>query len=91
MSTPRKPRRTSAELSSRRDMIRKLIALPAAFTLMPLDLQGRSKPHEHVVGMAAEPPCPPDWIYIGDLVVRGVRYCVYLDAEGLMHAVKCDG
>lgn len=89
MSTKRKPKLPSSELTSRRQVIRQLVALPAAFTILPLALEGRSAPHDHVVGMAAAHPCPGNWTFIGEMVVNGVRMCVYRDPEGVMHAVAC--
>jgi hypothetical protein len=89
VSLPRKPKRTNSALKSRREVIRQLVALPAAFSIVPLSLGGRLTAHEHVVGMAAQHPCPTDWTFVGEMGVNGKKMCVYRDAGGGLHAIQC--
>jgi hypothetical protein len=89
LSSQRKPDRNDSELVSRRKVIGQLVALPAAFSIVPLRLEGRATPHEHVVGMAAQHPCPNTWTFVGEMTVNGRRMCAYQDPEGGLHAVEC--
>ncbi len=89
MASPRKPKGRNSALTSRREAIRKLVSLPAAFSIVPLALGGNLAPHEHVLGMAAQPPCPNDWTFFGEMTVDGRKMCVYRDADGGLHAILC--
>ena len=89
MSTQRKPEPLDSSLVSRRKIICQLAALPAAFSIVPLDLQGRAMPHEHIVGTSAQHPCPNTWTFVGEMIVNGKRMCAYRDPEGGLHAVEC--
>ena len=83
------PKWISSAFVSRREVIRHLVTLPPAFSILPLSLAGRPEPHEHVLGMAAQHPCPNTWTVVGEMTVNGKKMCVYRAADGGIHAVAC--
>ncbi len=78
-------RKTKASASTKR----KKFSLPRAFKLLPVTLKGRVKKHRHVVGAAAEAPCPPGWTFDSYITIGGHRYCIYRNEQGGILLVLC--
>ena len=89
MASQHKPKGGDSAHTSRREVIPKLVTLPAAITNVPLALDGRLTPHDHVVGMPAQHPCPNGWTFFGEMSIDGQKMCVYRDGDGGLHAIEC--
>jgi len=62
---------------------------PRAFRIEPIPLKTKPRPHAHLLGQAGEPPCPSNCRFNGYYWLGLVRYCCYIDDDGLTSMFQC--